>query len=197
MQARERKQLRKCTKVKQGLYWLEIKTTRAHLLARQIWRSRGSHQKIHRVSNILYCAANAICYIKQHHEPMPFHQFGIDIVGDLLKAQGKGIFLVVVVYYFTKWIEAGPMLTIIRRSMIKFMRNNIITRFGTHKTLISNKGLQFIENPFRGWFQERHIQQHFTSMAHLQANGQTKRFKKKNSGERNKEASGKRKRKLG
>lgn len=35
--------------------------------------------------------------------------------------------------------------------MIKFMWKNIVTRFGIPKVLISDKGLQFSENPFRDW----------------------------------------------
>ncbi|KAI3503882.1 hypothetical protein L1887_32347 [Cichorium endivia] len=53
------------------------------------------------------------------------------------------------------------------------MWKHILTRFGTPRILISDNGLQFAENPFRGWCEERQIRQQFTSVAHPQANGQT------------------------
>ncbi|KAI3740511.1 hypothetical protein L2E82_30972 [Cichorium intybus] len=53
------------------------------------------------------------------------------------------------------------------------MWKSILTWFGTTRTLVSDNGLQFAENPFRGWCADREIHQRFTSVAHPQANGQT------------------------
>ncbi|KAI3691521.1 hypothetical protein L2E82_49884 [Cichorium intybus] len=105
--------------------------------------------------------------------PWPFYQWGIDIVGPFPEAPGRVKFLVVAIDYFTKWVEAEPLASISGRTIIKFMWKNILTRFGTPRVLISDNGLQFAENPFRGWCEERNIRQQFTSVAHPQENGQT------------------------
>ncbi|GJT93954.1 reverse transcriptase domain-containing protein, partial [Tanacetum coccineum] len=51
----------------------------------------------------------------------PFYKWGIDISGPFLKAQGKVKFLIVVVDYFTKWIEAKPVATITGNQIKKFV----------------------------------------------------------------------------
>lgn len=56
----------------------------------------------------------------EHLEPMALLPLGIDIVGPFPKAPGKVKFLVVVVDYFTKWIEVEPLVSISYRQMIKF-----------------------------------------------------------------------------
>lgn len=56
--------------------------------------------------------------------------------------------------------------------MIKFMWKNIVNRFGIPKVLVSDNGLQFVENPFREWCADKGIKKQFTSVAHPQANGQ-------------------------
>lgn len=55
--------------------------------------------------------------------------------------------------------------------MIKFTWKKILTCFGMPKTLISDNGLQFAENSFLGWCQERHNELCFTLLAHPHANG--------------------------
>ncbi|GKC77430.1 reverse transcriptase domain-containing protein [Tanacetum coccineum] len=44
--------------------------------------------------------------------PWPFYKWGIDIAGPFLEEPGKVKFLIVVMDYFTKWIEAKPVATI-------------------------------------------------------------------------------------
>lgn len=57
--------------------------------------------------------------------------------------------MVVAVDYFTKWIEAEPLACIMGRHMIKFVWKNIMTRFGTPKTLMSDNGLQLLKTRSR------------------------------------------------
>ncbi|XP_012844535.1 PREDICTED: uncharacterized protein LOC105964573 [Erythranthe guttata] len=41
--------------------------------------------------------------------PIPFAQWGVDLVGHFPPATGERKFLIVVVDYFTKWVEAEPL----------------------------------------------------------------------------------------
>jgi hypothetical protein len=50
----------------------------------------------------------------------PLQQWGIDIVGKLTPARGNYTFAVVVVEYFTKWIEAKPLTNVSSTSIKKF-----------------------------------------------------------------------------
>jgi hypothetical protein len=68
----------------------------------------------------------------------------MDIVGPLPTAQGNFKFAVVVVEYFTKWIEARPLATITSATIRKFFWQQIICRFGVPKELTVDNGKQFV-----------------------------------------------------
>nr|GFC38662.1 reverse transcriptase domain-containing protein [Tanacetum cinerariifolium] len=69
----------------------------------------------------------------------------IDISGPFPEGPGKVKFLIVAMDYFTKWIEAKAVATII--------------------------GGQFADNPFKDWCDKLNITQHFASVKHPQSNG--------------------------
>ncbi|CAA0809043.1 Unknown protein, partial [Striga hermonthica] len=104
--------------------------------------------------------------------PIPFAQWGIDLVGPMLQGTGQRKFLIVAVDYFTKWVEAEPLAKITEEKVIKFLYNNICCRFGVPKVLISDNGTQFNGKRIRAWCEDMRIEQHFASVAHPQANGQ-------------------------
>lgn len=58
-------------------------------------------------------------------------------------------FLVVAVDYFTKWVEAEPLVTITGKNILKFVWKNIICRFGISHRIISDNGKQFANDPLR------------------------------------------------
>ncbi|GJU79422.1 reverse transcriptase domain-containing protein [Tanacetum coccineum] len=61
--------------------------------------------------------------------PWPFNKWGIDIAGPFPEGPGKVKFLIVVMDYFTKWIEAKPVATITGNQIKKFVWDNIVCRF--------------------------------------------------------------------
>ncbi|GJT25270.1 reverse transcriptase domain-containing protein [Tanacetum coccineum] len=62
--------------------------------------------------------------------PWPFYKWGIDTAGPFPEGPGKVKFLIVVIDYFTKWIEAKPIATIMGNQVKKFVWDNIVCRFG-------------------------------------------------------------------
>ncbi|GKA74495.1 reverse transcriptase domain-containing protein, partial [Tanacetum coccineum] len=83
--------------------------------------------------------------------PWPFYKWGIDIAGPFPEGPGKVKFLIVVIDYFTKWIEAKPVTTITGNQVKKFVWDNIVCRFGLPREIVSNNGKQFRDNPFKDW----------------------------------------------
>ncbi|GJU49359.1 reverse transcriptase domain-containing protein [Tanacetum coccineum] len=83
--------------------------------------------------------------------PWPFYKWGIDIAGPFPEGPGKVKFLIVVMDYFTKWIEAKLVATITGNQVKKFVWENIICRFGLPGEIISDNGKQFRDNPFKDW----------------------------------------------
>ncbi|GJU36197.1 reverse transcriptase domain-containing protein [Tanacetum coccineum] len=83
--------------------------------------------------------------------PWPFYKWGIDIAGPFPEGPGKVKFLIVAMYYFTKWIEAKPVATITGNQIKKFVWDNIVCRFGLPREIISDNGKQFRDDPFKDW----------------------------------------------
>ena len=104
--------------------------------------------------------------------PWPFVQWGLDIMGPFPTALRQLKFLVVGIDYFTKWVEAEPLATITEKSIRTFMWKNIICRYGISRVFVSDNGKQFDNGAFRSFYPELGIQNHYSSPAHLQANGQ-------------------------
>ncbi|KAL0277993.1 UNVERIFIED_CONTAM: Gag-Pol polyprotein [Sesamum radiatum] len=102
----------------------------------------------------------------------PFIQWGMDIVGHFPLATGQRKFLLVVIDYFTKWVEVEPLARITEGEIMKFIWKNIICRFGVPREIISDNGRRFKGQRIQEWCQNLHIRQRFTTVAHPQANGQ-------------------------
>ncbi|GJZ64326.1 reverse transcriptase domain-containing protein [Tanacetum coccineum] len=107
--------------------------------------------------------------------PWPFYKWGIDIVAPFPERPEKVKFLIVAIDYFTKWIEAKPVATIIGRQIKKFVWDNIVCRFGLLGEIISDNGKQLQDNPFKDWCKKLYIRQHFASVKHPQTNGLVER----------------------
>ncbi|KAL0297942.1 UNVERIFIED_CONTAM: hypothetical protein Sangu_2461900 [Sesamum angustifolium] len=72
--------------------------------------------------------------------PCPFSQWGMNIVGPFPLATGQRKFLLVVIDYLTKWVEAEHLAHISKGEVMKFVWNNIIYHFGLPREIISNYG---------------------------------------------------------
>jgi len=69
----------------------------------------------------------------------------MDILGPFSPGKGQVKFLIVVVDYFTKWIEAKPLTTITTQQVQQFVWKDIICRYGVPHTIITDNGRQFID----------------------------------------------------
>ncbi|XP_075499877.1 uncharacterized protein LOC142538445 [Primulina tabacum] len=99
-----------------------------------------------------------------HHRPAagmqpisascPFDQWGLDIVGPFPIARAQKKFLLVVVDYFSKWVEVEPLAKITKEEVMKFLWKNIVCRYGIPRKLISDNGRQFQGKKITSWCQE-------------------------------------------
>ena len=76
----------------------------------------------------------------------PFVQWGLDIMCPFLIAIQQLKFLVIDIDYFTKWVEAEALATIMEKNVRSFVWRNIIYRYGIPRVLVSNNGKQFDTN---------------------------------------------------
>ena len=147
--------------LRQGYYW-PIMLKDATELVRKC-KACQEHAKISHLPSKLLTSVTS---------PWPFQQWGLDILGPLPIGRAKCKFIIVVVDYFTKWDEAEPLATIIEHKVHKFVWRSIICRFGIPRSLVSDNGKQFDNAKFRDFCTELGIKNYYSSLAHLQSNGQ-------------------------
>ena len=58
-------------------------------------------------------------------------------------------FLVIGINYFTKWVEAEALATIMEKNIRNFVWRNIICRYGIPRVIVSDNGKQFDNSAFR------------------------------------------------
>ena len=87
-------------------------------------------------------------------------------------------YLLVGTDYFTKWVEVKPLANIRDVDVKRFIRKNIVTRFGVPHTLISNNGLQFDSKAFRQYCSDLRIKNRYSTPTYPQGNGQAEAVNK-------------------
>ena len=95
--------------------------------------------------------------------PLPFAQWGVDIVGPLLQALGNKRFLIMATDYFTKWVKVEPLLTIKEVDAKRFAWKSIIIKFGILQTLVLTNSTQFDGNMFRAFCNELGIINYYST----------------------------------
>ena len=81
-------------------------------------------------------------------------------------------FLVVGIDYFTKWVEAEALATIMEKNVRRFVWRNIICKYGIPRILVSNNGKQFDNESFKDFRSQLGIKNHYSSLTHPLANRQ-------------------------
>jgi hypothetical protein len=105
----------------------------------------------------------------------PLQRWGLDLLGPLPPAQGNLKYVVVVVEYFSKWIEAKPLATITLVMIQKFFWQNIVCHFGVPKEITVDNGTQFEAEAFKDFCDQIGMKVHFASVRHLESNGLVER----------------------
>lgn len=80
--------------------------------------------------------------------PCPFFQWDIDLLGPFPKSKNQAQYIIVVVDYATKWIEAKPLAKIREKEMIEFLMKFIVFSFGVPRMLVTNDETQFMGEKF-------------------------------------------------
>ena len=71
--------------------------------------------------------------------PWPFSLWGMDVIGAISpKASNGHRFILVAIDYFTKWVEAASYAHVTQAVVVKFIRNNIICRYGLPEQIITD-----------------------------------------------------------
>ena len=103
--------------------------------------------------------------------PWPFSMCGMDVIGSItLKALNGHKFIFVIIDYFTKWIEAPSYASVARSVVCKFIKNEIICRYGLLERIISDNASNLINKIMEKVCAQFKIQHHNSRPYHLKMN---------------------------
>lgn len=115
-----------------GYYWPTMRKDALHIVQRC--------NKCQKLANIPHTLPTPMVPMQG---PQPFAQWRIDLIGPIPLTPGKIKHVVVAIDYFTKWGVTEPLASITTNSIINFVRENIVCRFGVPRVIVIDKGSQF------------------------------------------------------
>jgi transposase InsO family protein len=81
------------------------------------------------------------------------------------------VYILVAVDYVSKWIEAIPSQNNDHKTVIKFLKDNILSRFGISRSMISDGGTHFCNKPFESLMKKYGITRKVATSYHSQTSG--------------------------
>ena len=100
-----------------------------------------------------------------------FDVWGIDFMGPFPSSFGY-IYILVGVDYVSKWVESVPCRAVDHRVVLKFLNENIFSRFRVPKAIISDRGLHFCNKPFENLLTKYGVKHKVATPYHPQTSGQ-------------------------
>jgi len=100
-----------------------------------------------------------------------FDVWGIDFMGPFPMSFGKE-YILLAVDYVSKWVEAIPTKSNDNKVVVKFLKENIFSRFGTPRTIISDRGTHFCNRSFEALMRKYSITHKLATAYHPQTSGQ-------------------------
>ena len=84
----------------------------------------------------------------------------------------KHAWILVAIYYFTKWVEAKSYADLTSKEVCDFVEEHIVTRFGMPETIITDNGTIFTADRFKEYMTMLRIRLEQSTPYYPQANGQ-------------------------
>ena len=100
----------------------------------------------------------------------PGVMLGVDLMGPFPRSKSGNVFLLVVVDYYSKWVEMFPLRDSKTPRLIKILREEIFTRWGVPLYLVSDRGPQFTANLLTDLCKAWGVVQKLTTSYHPQTN---------------------------
>ena len=102
----------------------------------------------------------------------PFEKWALDFVGPISPMSRKNKYILVCTDYVTRWVEAKPLFRDIEKPIVEFIYEEIFTRFGVPREIVTDQGTQFTSKLMKELTTKYAIRHCKYSPYHPQANGQ-------------------------
>ena len=118
--------------------------------------------------NFQYNNAPTAYPIQLHTISQPWHTIGVDIMGSFSTTPRQKRFLLVIVDYFTRWVEIFALRNITAIDIVNILINEVICRYGIPSYILSDNGPQFVSQLFNDVCTSLGIKRKFTANYHPQ-----------------------------
>ncbi|CAF1289960.1 unnamed protein product [Didymodactylos carnosus] len=108
--------------------------------------------------------------MQSHVVQSPWNTIGIDLPGPLPKTRGGNTYILVVIDYFTKWVELFPLGCAKAKTIAQVLHDEVIRRHGVPVKIVSDNGAQFVAEIFRETLNILSIRHRTTALYHPQSN---------------------------
>jgi hypothetical protein len=100
----------------------------------------------------------------------PFDQLALDFVGMINPSSHHNSYILVCTDYVTKWMEAKSLPDAIEQVVVRFLHEEIFTRFGIPQKIDIDGGMQFTSRLIRDLMEKYRIKHRVTTPYHRQDN---------------------------
>ncbi|XP_059591933.1 uncharacterized protein LOC132253563 [Vitis vinifera] len=143
-----------------GFYWPTMfKDCNTHC------KSCPQCQQLGKINTRYQMPQNHICVVEV------FDCWGLDFMGPFPPSFGN-LYILVGVDYVSKWVEAVACKSNDHKVVLKFLKENIFSRFGIPRAIISDGGSHFCNKPFSTLLQKYGVRHKVSTPYHPQTNGQ-------------------------
>lgn len=106
----------------------------------------------------------------------PFERWGLDFIGEVHPTSSRSNrYIIVATEYLTKWAEAKAVKKADAATTALFLFENIVTRYGCPKVIVSDQGSHFINDVIDEFMDIFKVKHRKSTPYHPQTNGQTER----------------------
>ena len=158
-----------------------FRRTYAAIQLKYYWN--GLYQNVH--DYVMSCDKCQRAKCQKHKHPAPlqplpientFDRWHMDILTGLPKSKEGYQHILLIVDSFSRWSEALPLKTQEAREVAECLYNDIFTRFGAPKTLVSDRGQNFLSKLIQAVCELFNVTRHHTSSYHPQSNSTCERM---------------------
>jgi transposase InsO family protein len=144
-----------------GYYWLTMESD-CFNYARKCHKCQIYADKVHVPPTLLNVLSS----------PWPFSMWGIDMIGAIEpKASNGHRFILVAIDYFTKWVEATSYANVTKQVVARFIKNQIICRYGVPSRIITDNGTNLNNKTMKELCETFKIEHHNSSPYRPKMNG--------------------------
>ena len=144
-----------------GYYWMTLEND-CIIYARKCHKCQIYADKIHVPPSPLHVMVS----------PWPFSMWGMNVIGPITpKALNGHRFIFVVIDYFTKWVEAASYASVTKLVVSRFIKKEIICRYGLPERIISDNALNLNNDMMRDVCTQFKIKHHNSASYRPKMNG--------------------------